>query len=57
VFESGVLRKMFGTKRVEVISGLYMRSVMIYTFHQTLLPFPVAGVLRRRFEAARLLRL
>jgi len=28
---------MFGTKREEVISGLHMRSVMIYAFHQTLL--------------------
>ena len=37
VFENGVLRKVFGTKREEVISGLHTRIVMIYTFHNTLL--------------------
>ena len=36
-FENGVVTDMFGTKREEVISGLYMRSVMIYAFYQSLL--------------------
>ena len=37
MLENWVLSEMFGTKREEVISGLHMRSVMIYAFHQTLL--------------------
>ena len=37
MFENGVLKKVFGNKRVEVISGLHMKSVVLHTFHLTLL--------------------